>query len=77
MPFKSLLACCAAPSPGVLVTAPDKIPTIVVIGVPVVECRIIVMVTPNTTTSIASIFRVKPPFLNAEKKPGPTCKPIE
>ena len=38
--------------PGVLVTAPDKIPTIVVIGVPVVKCRIIVMVTPNTTTSI-------------------------
>ena len=26
---------------------------------------------------IANMFSVNPPFLKAEKKPGPTCKPME
>lgn len=38
---------------------------------------IMVMVTPKNTTIMASRFSVNPPFLNAEKKPGPTCSPTE
>ena len=34
-PYISENACCAAPRPGVFVTAPDRIPTIVGIGMPV------------------------------------------
>ena len=54
-----------------------RIPTIVVMGVPVTNCNIIVMTTPRKTTSIANRFKVSPPFLKAEKKPGPTCSPME
>ena len=77
MPFKSLFACWAAPRPGVLVTAPERMPTMVVMGVPVVKCKMIVMTTLIKIAPIANMFSVNPPFLKAEKKPGPTCKPME
>ena len=31
----------------------------------------------NPMSNMASPFNTKPPFLNEEKKPGPTCIPIE
>ncbi len=57
--------------------APDIIPTIEGIGIDVMKCKAIVVKTPNTTTDMASIFSLTPPFLKEEKKPGPTCNPIE
>ena len=38
---------------------------------------IIVAATPNKTIATARIFRVIPPFRNEEKKPRPTCMPME
>ena len=76
-PLRSLFACWAAPRPGVLVTAPDKIPTIVVMGIPVAKCNTMVITTLRKTESIATMFSVSPPFLKAEKNPGPTCRPME
>lgn len=37
----------------------------------------IVMTTLIKIAPIANMFSVNPPFLKAEKKPGPTCKPME
>lgn len=36
-----------------------------------------VVSTPNATIRMANMFRRSPPRLNAEKKPGPTCIPME
>ena len=70
--FRSLFACWAAPSPGVLVTAPERIPAMVVMGMPVVKCSTTVMVTPTETTASTSMLSGSPPRRNEAKKLGPT-----
>ena len=41
------------------------------------KMKMIVMTTLKKIAPIANMFSVNPPFLKAEKKPGPTCKPME
>ncbi len=60
-----------------MVTAPDIMPTDAVIGVPVSQWIPKVTAAPTATTNNASILRGSPPDLKLEKKPGPTCKPME
>src|SRR3712207_7339200 len=68
--FKSLLACCAAPSPGVLVTAPERIPAIVVMGIPVTKCNTTAMPTLIMITVNTNILSDNPPLRKEAKKLG-------
>ena len=64
--------CCAAPSPGVLVTAPDITPVIILRSSPVMKCMERVTPTARMTIRKARRFIFSPPVLNVWKKPGPT-----
>ena len=75
MPMISEYVCSAAPKPGVFVTAPERIPTIVDIGSPEIYLIAIVTPTPSMTTRTARRLSFRPPFLSEGKKPGPTCRP--
>ena len=74
----SPMACWAAASPGVFVTAPDIIPTSALIDVfpPSIKNIARTIITFSAIAETASILSLIPPSLNEEKKPGPTCKPI-
>ena len=74
---RSLNACWAAPNPGVLVTAPERIPAIEVMDVPEHKKMTKVVMILRATTIMLSRLRLLPPFLNEAKKPGPTSRPIE
>ena len=67
--------CWAAPRAGVLVVAPQRIPTISLIGMaPNLLMRMAISV-PSRMTPKPSIFSWIPPWRKELKKPGPTCKP--
>ena len=67
---RSLNACWAAPNPGVLVTAPERIPAIEVIDVPENEKMTKVVMILRATTIMLSRLRLLPPFLNEEAGPS-------
>ena len=76
-PVRSWKVCCAAPKPGVFVTAPYSTPVIVGISTPLSRWMIYAVRQPKSTMPTASMFSFKPPLPNDEKKLGPTCRPIE
>ena len=67
--------CWAAPSAGVLVTAPESTPTMSGSDTPVVQWNTSVIALPSRTTSMASMLSFNPLLPKEEKKPGPTCNP--
>ena len=71
------MACWAAPSPGVLVTAPDITPVMVLRSSPTTPWIMRVTATARRTSVTASRFILTPPFLKDWKNPGPTCRPME
>ncbi len=68
-------ACCAAPSIGVLVTAPEKRPIDTGSDRSVHHQTPSVMRIPSPSTPNASRFSLMPPFFSDGKKLGPTCTP--
>ena len=72
----SASACCAAPMPGVLVTAPDNRPTSVGSGTWNSAARPSANAVPPTTMPTASRFSARPCRRSDEKKPPPSCNPV-
>ena len=70
-------ACWAAPSIGVFVAAPENKPIISGIGIPESQWRPTVKAVPVSARARDKAFSLMPPFLKAEKNPGPTCTPSE
>ena len=67
--------CWAAPRAGVLVVAPQRIPTMSgkEIFSPQLPSKAISV--PTSTTAMASTLSCMPPLRNELKNPGPTCRP--
>ena len=72
----SASTCCPAPSDGVLVTAPDMMPSTAASGTWKTRWIAAAVAAPITTSAAAMRLSFSPDFFSAEKKPGPTWMPI-
>ena len=75
-PLSSASTCWPAPSEGVLVTAPEKMPRMTASGMSSSRCSRMTMTPPRPTMAMATPFRRRPLWRSEEKKPGPTWMPI-
>ncbi len=71
------MVCCAAPSDGVFVVAPDKMPSTAARSIPNSQPSPEATTPPKMTTTTASEFSRFPPRRSEEKKPGPNYRPMQ
>ena len=75
-PPSSASVCCPAPSEGVLVTAPEKMPRITPSGTSMPRCRATTSTPLSATMAMATPLRRSPLCRSDAKKPGPTWLPM-
>ena len=76
MPGSVLSVCVPAPSDGVFVEAPEKMPSTAAASKPASQPMSGALTAPRITIAAASRFIFTPCWRSAAKKPGPSCRPM-